>query len=149
MKKLLLLPTLLLALNLGAATTEQNTESQNDASTAEQTKITETTIDKKTPSFLIRHADKLKKVSYVGDGVFYAGIVGMIAATIVEKIGNNDLPSLIGKSSFWPFLIGAIAKLILDTPTKYAINKKHTFELEALQAKLDAAQEEKVATEQK
>ncbi len=148
MKKLLLLPTLLLAINLGAATTETE---QNYAQIAKQTEIAQTKTGKKSPSFLVRHADKLKKVSYIADGAFYAGIIGFITAISIEsskiKIGKLNLATLIGYPSSYIGMAGAVVKLLLDTPTKYAMSKKHTFELEALQAELDAIQQEKVVTE--
>ncbi len=100
-----------------------------------QTEIAQTKTDKQTPSFWVRHADKLKKVSYGIDIFFLASFV-MGCATLNEK--NDYLNDLLIEI----FICCIIAKLFFDPITNVAMNKKHTFELEALQAKLDAAQQE-------
>ena len=68
MKKLFSLMILLATGNVFAAQESK----QNDALVTEQTEIAQTKTDKQTPSFLVRHADKLKKASYGLDALSIA-----------------------------------------------------------------------------
>ena len=127
MKKLLLLPTLLLALNLGAAT-KQTTE------------VAQTTKEKAI-TFLARHADKLKKFAYATDIALPALLASTyIAGTIFQEAENDSTTESIAESI--RDFIGAIAlstiicKFFTDPAAKYAMNKKHTFDLEALKKEL-------------
>ncbi len=89
-------------------------------------------------SFLVRHADKLKKTS---DGVDIAFPVFFVIACILQPLEEQNLKNL----AYNILTITMITKWVLDPTIKSVMSKKHAFELEALQAKLDAAQ--KKATE--
>ncbi len=135
MKKLLLLPTLLLAINLGATTTEA-------------TEVTQTTKEKAI-AFLARHADKLKKFSYATD-IACATIAPctIIAETIYQITKNKNVEKIAEniRESLSLILISiVICKCFTDPATKYAMNKKHAFDLEALKKEL-TDQQKKTAT---
>ncbi len=111
---------------------------QNDAHVTEQTEITQTKTDKQTPSFWVRHADKLKKVSY---GLDIACPVALAIGVAIEAF-NNGKKSAASQTALCIWACSMIAKCVLDPTIKSVMSKKHAFELEALQAKLDAAQQE-------
>jgi hypothetical protein len=123
MKKLLLLHTFLFALNLGAAT-EQNIDPQNDIETIEQTEI-------ETPSFLARllapHANKLKTISYILDGALIVSLA---------RFYYNQKDEAFGLA----FGLLTVLKIPFDIPTKWAMSKKHAFDLEALKKELTEQQ---------
>ena len=143
MKKLLLFPTLLLALNLGAAT-EQNSEPQNDTQKTEIAKV-----EKKAPSFLVRHANKLKNFAYVTDIALPITLISLMNPNFIAKHLNytqdnqkNDLKNSLFRIFFGTFILTTCTNLT----AKYAMSKKYTFDIEALknelaeqQAKTDAA----------
>ncbi len=108
---------------------------QNDALVTKQTEIAQTKTDKQTPSFWVRHADKLKKVSY---GLDIAFPVFFVIACILQPLEEQNLKNL----AYNILTITMITKWVLDPTIKSVMSKKHAFELEALQAKLDAAQQE-------
>ncbi len=136
MKKLLLLPTLLLTINLCAAT-KQTTE------VAQTTK-------KKAIAFLARHADKLKKIAYATDIALPVTLVsGVISYQIYQNAENgSNIETITEKmTDFMRYTMVAtvICKIFTDPVAKYAMNKKHIFDLEALKKEL-TDQQEKVET---
>ena len=145
MKKLLLLHTFLFALNLGAAT-EQNSKPQNDTQTTEIAENAQTQVIKKTPSFLARHADKLKRLAYVTDIVFPTIFIALIQSNNIAQYFNIKEKNQLQNNLFDTFLGTFIFTTCTNIAAKYAMSKKHAFDLEALknelteqQAKTDAA----------
>jgi hypothetical protein len=142
MKKLLLFSTLLLTLNLDAATTETK---QNDAQTAKQTEVTQTKIEKK-PSFLVRHADKLKKISYITSVPLILLSTGAMLyplqklETQFKKTNNIKASMQSGKGVFMAFL----CKFTTDLLAIYAMNVKSAYfeeQLKKSQNQIETSQE--------
>ncbi len=104
-------------------------------------------------SFPIRHADTLKKVSYGFDILSPVCAVASDVLPLLLKNINHGTNVSIQALNLLTLATSELIKLFLDPATKYAMSKKQAFEiavlakrLQELQAKLDAAQQKKVAT---
>ena len=125
MKKLLLIPTLLLAINLGATTAEQIKE------------VTQATTDKKNISFLVRHANKLKKFAYATDVILPVALVlyvgaGKIYVNADAGTTTELVADYIEDASLYAAIAAFLCKIITDPASKYAMSKKQTYDLEEL-----------------
>ncbi len=94
----------------------------------------------KEQSFFIRNTDTFKKISYAAD--FLSIPLLILLVTLQEKNKKPAQQSNLVKTINLALALTYIEKIFLHPTIKYLMNKKHTFELEALQAKLDAAQQE-------
>ncbi len=141
MKKLLALMILLTARTAYSAKTSKEDTSDKVALTTKLSSDAETTKDEQ-PSFLVRHADTMKKIS---DEASFTAVVSLILHKIVFKDAHQDI-----KDEFLCALLKSslITILFLNPITKYSIDKKHDFKLKNLQKKLNFDLQRKTLPEQ-
>ena len=131
---------------LSAETAYGVTKSKKETS-AKKTLTTKLITDAKTaaneqPSFLVQHADTIKKISDVVD---FSALISFILYKIIFKITQKNVTN---KPLLCLFTSPTCIKLFLDPLTKYSIDKKHNFKLKQIQKTLNFDVQKKALTNQ-